>query len=329
VIEALAVDTRWDGNHGIGRVSREILSRLGAFSSISSSLVGPASALDPLWLAHRIRASRARLFFSPGYNAAAFTKTPQLLILHDLIHLEIPAESSVIKRQYYERVVLPAVRRTGRVVTVSEFSRERIVRWTALSHSAVAIARPGLSRAFEHLTDEPLAVPSRPYVLYVGNEKPHKNLRLLLAAMRHLPDLLLMCVGVTRGHVLAMAGSDLRADQLMVRNDISDRELAGVYRMAFCVALPSIYEGFGLPALESLSQATPVVYMADSVAEIVTEELGVRVQADVTPSEFAAAITSASALRAGRRFEELRLAQLAAFSWNGATDTIRAALNEM
>jgi glycosyltransferase involved in cell wall biosynthesis len=109
----------------------------------------------------------------------------------------------------------------------------------------------------------------RPYVLYVGNIKLHKNVPTLLRAFalvrRKLGDVMLAFAGgawsqdvalVSLAHELGIAGSvkDL--------HHLSDEELVCAYNGADVLALPSLYEGFGLPVLEAMACSTPTVVSA-------------------------------------------------------------------
>jgi glycosyltransferase involved in cell wall biosynthesis len=247
----------------------------------------------------------ARIFVSPGYAAAARGPGRQILTLHDLIHLKVTDERSAAKSLYYGQVVLPAVRRSNVVLTVSEFSRSAIAEWSGLDLAAVVNVSNGLSLPLA--TDDEVSDPGTvdPYVLFVGNEKPHKGFDLLVRAVRHLPpDVQVIAVGVSTARVVAlceMHGVD--RSRLVVRNDVPDDALVALYTRARCLALPSSYEGFGLIALESMARGTPVVYGCDAVAEVVGE-LGTRVE--LNPEAFAAGLalhtesgtTDATALRA-------------------------------
>ena len=326
----VCVDHRWQGHDGIARYAAEIIDRLPQADAITSPRIRPASPADPWWLGYVLRRRQADLYFSPGFNAAA-SRIPQLVVLHDLIHLQFPAESTAVKRAYYERIVKPAVLRTGAVVTVSEFSKATIVEWCGIDPLSVTVASGALSRAFRcagPAIDRPRDGDDRkPYVLYVGNGKPHKNLNLLLGAMKVLPELRLVSVGAT-----PPCGRDHPSPppaEVEVLSGLSDEALADLYRGAACLAFPSLYEGFGLPALEALSQGTPVAYVCEAVRETVGPECGVQGDLAGGVDDFADCIRRAIALRTSPAFAVRAAERASSYSWEESAARITTTLERL
>ena len=236
----ILADARWTGSHGIGRFAREVLERLPACERLESG-PRPLSLADPLWLTGKVMARRPSVLFSPGFNPPPLCPVPFVFTIHDLIHIERPEVVTPAKRLYYRTIVKPACGCAFRVLTVSEHSRSRILAWSGLSPEQVVNVGNGVGHPFRQ--DGPAHQPGYPYILYVGNSRPHKNLGRLLEAFRKLarPDLRLVLAG-TPGCEIA-----------------SDEELAALYRGARLLVLPSLAEGFGLPALEAMSCGTPAV----------------------------------------------------------------------
>ncbi|HEY1203921.1 MAG: glycosyltransferase family 1 protein [Bryobacteraceae bacterium] len=236
----LLADARWTGHHGIGRFASEVLRRLPVEERLENG-PRPLSLADPLWLACQVLVRRPAVLFSPGFNPPPLCPAPFVFTIHDLIHIETPEVSTPAKRLYYRAIVKPACRRAFRVLTVSEHSRSRILAWSGLPAERVLNVGNGVGDPFQ--TDGPRHEPGFPYILYVGNSRPHKNLDRLLEAFRSLarPDLKLVLAG-TPGHEVA-----------------GDDELVAMYRGALFLVLPSLAEGFGLPALEAMACGTPVL----------------------------------------------------------------------
>jgi glycosyltransferase involved in cell wall biosynthesis len=266
---SLYVDTRWSGLHGIGRVADEVVPRLTAqWRPLPSRKVNPWSPLDAL-NSGRWGLGSDDLIYNPGYNAG-LTRARQLLTVHDLIHLHDSSESSRAKRAYYQRVVAPAIKKCGVVLTVSETSRAGIARWLDTDVDVVVVGN-GCSEVFTHVPEGHASeLGERSGLLYVGSMKPHKNLDVVWRALALRPHLRLTAVVPDTDALHAALAPYGITDQVTVRSGLSDAELAVLYRSSEALVMPSTLEGFGLPAVEAIATGTPVIYWegCDSVAEI-------------------------------------------------------------
>jgi glycosyltransferase involved in cell wall biosynthesis len=285
-------DGRWRGRHGIGRHADEISHRLPAgIKQLAGS--NPASPLDPLRLTAFLARLRPRVFVSPGYNAALKASCRQLVTVHDLIHLNDVSESSRLKRAYYSTVVAPAIRQTGIVLTVSHYTACAISKWASIPVDRVKVVGNGTSIARASNADLGDAARHRDefghYLLYVGNSRPHKNLRLLLDSLNFLDQAIrLVLVGPSREAVRRLVGHSTPDDRVQFLQDVNDQELRTLYLNASCLVLPSTEEGFGLPALEAMALGIPTAYCCDAIQEVVGE-LGFRSPSD-DPRSFALAV---------------------------------------
>jgi glycosyltransferase involved in cell wall biosynthesis len=198
---------------------------------------------------------------SPGYNAPLKSSCPFAFSVHDLNHLVLDENSSVLKRAYYNHILRPALRRARVVLTVSEFARHSICEWAKVPESHVHNVGNGVSLEFTPVAVRPEGV-GPPYFLYVGNHKPHKNFDRLLQAFA--------LSGVGSDYVLVSTGNpsnDLRrkieelemARRVKFVGQIPDEDLASLYRGATALVLVSLYEGFGLPLIEAMSCGAPVI----------------------------------------------------------------------
>ncbi len=131
----------------------------------------------------------------------------------------------------------------------------------------------------------------RPYVLYVGNAKPHKRFDQVASAAETLTEFDFVCVGIQRE--LAMKTiSRAAVPRFSFLNGIPDLDLANLYAGAACLLLPSEHEGWGLPAVEAMAAGIPVVYSCEAVAEVMGD-IGVRLPSDSPAEQFAVAIRGA------------------------------------
>lgn len=265
----ILVDTRWKGQHGIGRFASEIIPRLQVTWTPLTGRSTPWSPFDSLQR-ERLLLRDTDLLFSPGYNAG-ITRADQLLTIHDLMHLKVPGESSVAKRIYYERIVAPAIRRIGRVMTVSNASKADIEEWLDSPHVRVDVVGNGVSPAF--IAEGPRDPRSADAFVFVGNQKPHKNFKLISDLLRLYPEYRVVAVVSDPTQTREAALKAGVTNQLQILHGLSDSELAALYRGSLGLIFPSMMEGFGLPALEAYACGRPVYYWkgVPSVAEIVKD----------------------------------------------------------
>ena len=173
-----------------------------------------------------------------------------------------------------------------------------------------------------------------PYVLYVGNLLPHKNLPRLTEAVaqvaRQSPVRLVIAGGGTPGRV-----GELRrlADRVGARLElmpyVSHRALPSLYRGARLVAMPSLAEGFGLPALEAMACGTPVVVGKTSAMPEVVGDAGLLVDPEDTSAISDAVLRLLTRDPLRKELIARGLARAAAFSWERTARQVLAVLDEV
>ena len=208
------------------------------------------------------------LFWSPHYNVPALPirARKRLVTIHDVFHLAYFHTLSRAQKIYARLVLATAARRSARIITDSEFSKSEIIRYLNPSPDKIEVIPCGIDSAFS--TGFHRGLGSERYVLYVGNVKPHKNLRNALTAferIRHLhPDAKFHIVGRREGFItgdgkIAEMVSGSMRDAIVFTGNIDDTELKNQYANAALFILPSLYEGFGLTLLEAMSFGLPII----------------------------------------------------------------------
>ncbi len=145
-----------------------------------------------------------------------------------------------------------------RITTISESSRDQIAYHLGADPSKIDVVYPGLDAPRGSQAPPPLA---RPYVLYVGQTEPHKDVPTAVEAMRALRDLdvdfaIVGQPGRDHQRLLESAAAD---PTIHVVGAVSDLELEGWYAHASVFVFPSLTEGFGYPPLEAMARGVPVV----------------------------------------------------------------------
>jgi glycosyltransferase involved in cell wall biosynthesis len=315
----LVIDVRWNGAHGIGRYSHEVLSRLPAgYRRLDRG--EPTNNRDAINL-DRLRLSRNDLLYSPGYRSG-LSRCRQLLTVMDLIHLHPSTKAPPQVTAYYEHIIKPAIRRLGHVMTISQTSADALAEW--LSDDRVTIHDAGLGCSPVFSPAGPVHAHPRPYVLCVSNMKPHKNVATVMQAMAMVPGADLVLVTPDRDQTLAAAAQLGVADRCLHIGGVSDEQLAEIYRGAALLAYPSLVEGFGLPALEASNCGRPIVYAEEcrSVAELL-DGSGLGVTAATDPATWSEALNAALASP-----PPLFTSGAARYTWDATALKVREAINQ-
>ncbi len=267
-----------------------------------------------------------------------------VITVHDVIHLKFrnePALTGYMK--FYDRVAVSlmaaGLRKASAIVACSECTRRDVIGLLGYPASRIHVVHNGVDEALF----KPMVVPDQfyvryglqpgvPYVLYVGSEDPRKNLRRLIDAFVRVaarwPEARLLKVGAAqfeaeRRQLMDHIGRSGLMGKVDFIDQVSDIDLVHFYNIAKVFVFPSLYEGFGLPALEAMSCGTPVVASRASSLPEVVGHAGLLVDPyDV--AELAAAIEKVLAddgsLQAALRQHGLE--QAAQFTWSRAAGQI-------
>ena len=288
----------------------------------------------------RISRSSLDLYHSTHYVLPAVVPCPTVVTIHDIIHLLYPGFlPSRAASLYAQRMFRHSVGRADRIIAVSRNTRNDLLDYFDIQEEKIHVVYNGVEDRFRRLlSTEELGAHLKdvgvrqPYMLFVGNPKPHKNLDRVIKAYARARsragfDAPLVCVG-------ARPGSDFKlerrarqlgvGDHVQLVGHVSASVLPALYQGASLFLYPTLYEGFGLPVVEAMASRVPVITsntsslneIARGYAELVNplevEEIATAIERCMKDREHARQLTDRAASRA------------AGFQWQSAAESTLA-----
>lgn len=233
---------------------------------------------------------RCSVFWSPHFNVPLYTGGADTLVttIHDVFHLAYYQTLSLKQKIYARLFYNLAVRKSSRVITVSEFSKKEILRYVQNTPGKIQVIHNGVNQQeFTRSYTSSAALSLREkyslpqdYLLFVGNVKPHKNLVKLVTALESIlqqdKGMHLVVVGKKDGFITGdnqlselLEASTLLKQRIIFTGFVAGEDLPFIYQQARLFLFPSVYEGFGLPPLEAMAAGTlSVVSNQASIPEI-------------------------------------------------------------
>jgi glycosyltransferase involved in cell wall biosynthesis len=214
------------------------------------------------------------LLFTPCGGAPIAHKR-HVITIHDAGPFSTPQAYTTAYRTYYKALQRILVRSALHVITVSEFSRQELIRFLRIPEQKITYT--WLSGEHILRSDRDDTVLSKyhlspgSYVLGVGSRNPNKNLHGLVKASSYLDSN--TCLAIVGSSNSAIFGDCNKfAASVKELGFVSDAELRTLYEHAACFVFPSFYEGFGLPPLEALTLGCPVIVArAASLPEVFSD----------------------------------------------------------
>ena len=235
------------------------------------------------------------VYFSPYYLLPWYAPCPSVLTIHDVRPLRYPEGLSWAQRWMY-RWAITAAGRAHTVLTSSESSRREIVALSRIPAARLGVVPPGIPpSSAQSAPRRPAALGDGRFALVVGENRPHKNLRVLAQAWAlpegERPALPLVSAGPidARHPGLDALAEGAGARDVIALGRVAQDELEWLYEHASVVLFPTLYEGFGFPLVEGLWKGRSVIA---SRIPVLTElsAVGVRFCDPHDPQEWARAV---------------------------------------
>lgn len=271
---------------------------------------------------------RPDLYHSPYYRMPLLSGLPTVLTMHDCIPLMQPAEHSAQARIQFRTCAARSLRACTRAIAVSKTTRADCARFFPEDGGKLVTIPHGVDRRYAPRSEAECAAVAarldvgRPMILYLGSNRPHKNIATLLKGYAHARPLL-------KGHGLVIAGygsektsqDEAILQQSGIAQDVAwigpvpEADLPALFSCASAFILPSLYEGFGLPVLEAMATGTPVACSeTPSLRELGAEAVSYFDPRD--PSSIAQALVACVSNEATRKLQiAAGLARASRYRW--------------
>jgi len=291
-----------------------------------------------------VRRERPDVFFVPAHVIPWPDVNPVSAVVtaHDLGYLHYPAKHPLSERLYLDWSTRHSARTARRVIAVSNATKQDLVSLNGIPAQKIRVVHSGIDSKLQPIDNpqklsdlrDKLHIPG-PYVLHVGRIQSRKNLTRLVEAFSQIkdliPDLRLVLAGreVWGGQSVSNRITQLGLEDAVIRiGYVKEDDLPTLYSGAIVYAFPSLYEGFGFPALEAMACGTAVVCSnTSSLPELVGDAALTVAPTDVTAlAESMARLIMDEELRGtliARGFERVKL-----FTWDSATKATLNVLTE-
>jgi glycosyltransferase involved in cell wall biosynthesis len=222
-----------------------------------------------LWVPAILARCRPDLCHFTNGIAPLSMRIPYVVTIHDLSLISHPEWHPRTRRLWMRRILRPCVARAAGVICDSEKTKSDLLEWISLDHSRIAVvplsARDGFWGTCSRADKERVRTRHglhRPFVLYVGNIEPRKNLVPVLEAFRTLDSQDIEFVVAGRPAWLCskvLRAAEQNRARVRVLNYVPEEDLPALYQSALAFVYPSLMEGFGLPVLEAMASGIPVL----------------------------------------------------------------------
>ncbi len=197
------------------------------------------------------------------------TSIKTVVTIHDLIFIRYPHLFKTIDRKIYYKKFKSACERADKIIAVSEQTKKDIIDFFDIPKNKITVVYQGCNKVFQNTVTDSIKrktlskynIPNK-YLLYVGSIEERKNLLTILKTLKDLPNQKLVIIGNGKSYkvkCLRFISKNNLSERVMFLSDLSLEEMAALYQSAQIMIYPSVFEGFGIPILESLFSKTPVI----------------------------------------------------------------------
>ena len=337
----IAINARFQHRRvtGVGRYAQEISKRM----EPKPRMIAPKKTIGQisghLWeqFVLPLRLQKDEILWSPA-NTSAWMIGNQAVTIHDASVFDHPEWFHPAFAAWTRLSWKILSNRVKAIITVSEFSKERLMHHLKISDQKIHVIPNGVGKPFEPQSNKTIHEIKRkydltkPYFLFVGTHEPRKNLEILIKAFLELKlSACVLVIAGDKGEVFADTNPGYDSDAVNIKflGYVSDADLPSLYSGAQAVIVPSLYEGFGLTTLEAMACGTPVIASNTTSFTEVTGDAALLVD----PNKITEIKNAILKLIEDRNFanalRESGLRQAAQFSWDKSARKIQALLETL
>ncbi|AFZ36077.1 glycosyl transferase group 1 [Stanieria cyanosphaera PCC 7437] len=280
---------------------------------------------------------QANLLFSPVTEAPIYSQCRYVVMCHDLIPLRFPKTTSPLTN-YFRYLVPQVLKQAEHIICNSEATAKDLTHFYGISPQKITPILLGYDvNNFSRLPQEKLdTIPQTPsYFLYLGRHDPYKNLHRLIEAFANLPQCTnyqLWLAGSTDPRYtpkLKQQAKELGiSEQIKFLNYVSYQELPIIIQGAIALVFPTLWEGFGLPALEAMACGTPVITSNLASLPEITGDAAILINPDQVQEITSAMSEIATNNQLRSHLSHLSLIQASKFSWQKTAEATRQVLEQ-
>lgn len=218
------------------------------------------------------------LFLSPDGYCSLRAKVPQLAVIHDIAFEHFPKHNDFLQQQYYKFFMLRFAQKAKRIATVSQFSKNDIVHRYGILPEKIDVVYSAVKSNFSLLNEDEKIVAKtkfaggKPYFVYAGSVNPRKNVANLLRAFdlfkahtnSNLKFVVAGAKGWQTGEIFEVFNSMNHKSDVFFTGRLSLEDMRLAIGGAFATLYVSLFEGFGVPPLESMACGVPVITSSSS-----------------------------------------------------------------
>lgn len=272
------------------------------------------------------------IFFSPTHYAPRFGKVKRVITIFDLAYLHFPDMFN--KKDLYQMTnwTKASIKDAEHIITISQFTKRDIVKNYQVLSKNVTVAYPGYGEdIYKPISDlkkiEEIKLKYKilgKYVLFIGTVQPRKNLLRLIESFIKIDDLKLVVVGKTLGlgrqawkyrDILDAPEKLGISEKVIFTGFVPDEDMVYLMNGATCFALPSLWEGFGIPVVDAMACGVPVIVSNVSSLPEVVGEAGLLVDPRSITQIEQSIRTISSDKKLRQKKSKLGLVQSKKFSW--------------